>query len=130
MAKLTFHIDGQPVEFEGTVEEVASFLKTIQTEKIQLDMSEDVKRLREEHAKEKTIVENVKNNLPSVEDTTIFILSQENYKHSTFDIMEHFFNRTFKARGVTEGLYHDFLRIATEARERIENKQDGEFEYD
>ena len=130
MAKLTFQIDGQPVLFEGTVEEVASFLKKIQTEKIQLAMSEDVKRKQEELAREKATVENVKNNLPSVEDTVKFISSQESYKHSTFDIMGYFFNRTFKARGVTEGLYHDFLRIATEARERIENDQDGEFEYD
>ena len=129
MAKLTFYIDGQPVEFEGTVEEVANFLKIIQTEKIQLAMSDDMKRKREELAREKAEVKNVKNNLPSVEDTVGFILSQESFKHSTFDIMEHFFSRTFKARGVTEGLYHDFLRIATESRERIENDQDGVFEY-
>ncbi len=89
-----------------------------------------MKRKREELAKEKAEVENVKKNLPSVEDTVKFISSQENCKHSTFDIMKYFFNRTFKARGVTEGLYHDFLRIATEARERIENDHDGVFEYD
>ena len=44
--------------------------------------------------------------------------------------MEHFFGRSFKARGVTEGIYHDFLKIATEARERIEEEYDGGFEHD
>ena len=129
MVKLTFYIDGQPVEFEGTVDEVAVFLKTVQREGIQLDMSEDVKRKREELAKERAVVEEVKRNLPSVDDVVDYILSQKDYRHSTFAIMDHFFGRTFKARGITEGLYHDFLKIATEARERIEDEQDGEFEY-
>lgn len=129
MGKLTFYIDGQPVEFEGTVEEIANFLKTIKEEGIQLDMSDDVKRKREELAREKAIVEDIKQKLPSIDDVVEYILSQDNYKHSTFDIMEHFFGRTFKARGVTEGLYHDFLKLATEAREHIESEQEGEFDY-
>lgn len=128
MAKLTFYVDGHPIEFEGTVNEVIDFLKTIKEENIQLDMSEDVKRKREELAREKAIVKEVKENLPSVGDIVEYILSQEDYKHSTFDIMRHFFGRTFKARGVTEGLYHDFLRLATEAREHIEHEKNGSFD--
>ena len=129
MVKLRFYIDGQPIEFEGTVEEVAEFLKTVKKEGIQLDMSEDVKRRREEFAREKAVVEKVKRNLPSVEEVAKYILSRDEYKHSTFDIMKHFFGRTFKARGVTEGLYRDFLRLATEARALIESVEEGEFYY-
>jgi len=129
VVKLRFYIDGQPIEFEGTVEEVAEFLKTVKKEGIQLDMSEDVKRRREEFAREKAVVEKVKRNLPSVEEVAKYILSRDECKHSTFDIMKHFFGRTFKARGVTEGLYHDFLRLATEARALIESVEEGEFYY-
>jgi len=129
VGKLTFYIDGHLVQFDGTVEEIASFLKTIQNEGIHLDMSEDEKRRREELAQEKAIVEKVKQNLPSVADVVVFILSQKDYKHSTFNIMEYFFSRTFRARGVTEGLYHEFLTLATEARNQIVSVQGGRFEY-
>lgn len=126
---IRFYIDGQPIEFEGTVQEIAEFLKVINKEQIALDTSEETKKRREELAKEKAVVEEVKNNLPSVENVIDYIYSQDNYRHSTFDIMNYFFGRTFKARGVTEGLYHDFLRIATEARNRIIHEIGGKFEH-
>jgi len=129
VAKLTFYLGGQPVEFEGSVVEIAEFLKTIQTESIHLDMSEDTKIQRDEQARERALVAEVKRKLPNVDEVIKYIMNQEDYRHRTFDIMEHFFGRTFKARGVTEGLYHDFLRLASEARERIESGQEGEFDH-
>jgi hypothetical protein len=120
-------MDGQPIEFDGTVQEVADFLKTISQQGIELDTSDETKKHREEIAKEKVVVEEVKKNLPSVEDVVTYILSQKKYRHSTFNIMNHFFGRTFKARGITEGLYHDFLRLATNSREIILSEKGGNF---
>jgi len=127
--KIRFYIDGQPIEFEGTVLEVAEFLKAINKEKIILDTSEETKLQREEIVREKAVVEEVKKTLPSVQKVADFIYSQKNYRHSTFDIMRHFFNRTFKARGATEGLYHDFLKLATEARNQIISAKGGKFSF-
>ena len=127
--KIRFYIEGQPIEFEGTVQEVAEFLKTVNKEKIILDTSEETKQQRAEIAKEKAIVEEVKKNLPSVQKVVEFISSQDDFRHSTFDIMNHFFNRTFKARGITEGLYHDFLKLATEARNQILSEKGGIFSH-
>jgi len=127
--KIRFYIDGQPIEFEGTVQEVTDFLKAINREEITLDTSEETKKRRGEIAKEKAVVEEVKKNLPSVSDVVAYIYSQRNYRHSTFHIMNYFFKRTFKARGVTEGLYHEFLKLATEARNQIVSEMGGRFEY-
>ena len=96
---------------------------------IAIDISDETKKQREEIAKEKAAVKEIKKNLPSVADVVTYTLSQEKYRHSTFDLMNHFFGRSFKARGVTEGLYHDFLRLATNARDIIINERGGNFRY-
>jgi len=128
-AKLSFYIDGHPVEFEGTVEEVASFLKMVQAQKIPLATSEEERKRAQLLTEEKAEIKKVKENLPSVEQVKRYILSQPDYRHSTFDIQRHFFGRTFKARGPSEGLYHEFLYLATDARQLIEREQSGRFEY-
>lgn len=129
MPKLSFFIDGHPVEFEGTVEEVANFLKIVQKERIPLTTSEQERKKLQILAEEKATVKKAKQKMPSVKEVKAYILSQPNYRHSTFKIQKHFFGRTFKARGVSEGLYHDFLTLATEARHQIEREQRGHFEY-
>jgi hypothetical protein len=128
-AKLSFFIDGHPVEFEGTVDEVTDFLKTIQKQKIPLATSEEERKQTEYLVTEKAEVKKAKQNLPSVEKVKQYILSLPSYKHTTFDVQEHFFGRTFKARGVTEGLYHEFLRLVTEARQQIEREKSGSFDF-
>lgn len=130
MAKLTFHVNDELVEFEGTVEEVTAFLKTIQKEHISLVSDEEHRRRLEELARDKAEVENAKKSLPTIKAVKAFILSQPEYRHTTFEVEKHFFGRTFKARGVSEGLYHEFLHITTEARRQIEREHNGKFNYE
>ena len=129
MPKITFYIDGNPVKFEGTVQEVTDFLKSVETQKISLTPSDKESAKLQKLDEEKNEIRRVRKNLPSVEQVADYILSQPNYKHSTFGIQEHFFGRTFKARGPTESLYHDFLHLATDARKFIEKKHRGSFSF-
>lgn len=83
-------------------------------------------RWKEERVDEKErITEELKDKIPSVEDIIVYILSQDDFRHTTCDIHKHFFGRELQSRGSDKVAYNTVYRGILGAHKVIEKDYDG-----
>ena len=70
----------------------------------------------------------LKDKIPSVDDIVNYILSQNDFKHTTCDTNKHFFGRELESRGSDKVAYNAAYRGLREAHKIIESDYNGRWE--
>jgi len=66
--------------------------------------------------------------MPSNEDVLQYITSKLDFKHTTFDVQEHFYGQQFSSRGKTQSMYLRTIKQLKDVRKEIEKRFGGKFE--
>lgn len=146
MAKLKLKLDDLGnLEMDGSVEELATFVKTlrvqpltetksISTEEIKISADEEKEKKRIESILEKGIEEGIKiaeiaelTPLPAVNDVISYIVSKPHFEHHTKELQEKFLGKGIKYRD-NHSLYGRFDMLIRNAKKKIEKQHNGVWE--
>ena len=135
--KLRFKVAGIEYEYDGDPIDLVPFIQQLQTLAGNFDASQT--KLTVETPSTLTAVvppaqskfaEHGKLDVPSKPDMLVkrYIMSKPDYRHTLFEVQNHFFGRTFKSRGQTQRMYHRTAKQVRKIRKEIETEERGVFE--
>lgn len=122
MPRLRFTVKDIEFEYIGDQKDIIDFIRAL------WDTQFGVTSLKEIATKPSVVPTKSLTNLPSDYEVLQYIIQKPDFKHTLFDVQEHFFGKQFKSRGPTMNMY---IRTSTQLKrvhKKIEKEYTGKFE--